>query len=84
MSEPKQIDLKLKPRRARLDWPALGVVAALLMFFGAMWIHMNGRIDAVQTTLIGISETLGRLDERTKHQTEAFTRLESRLDRQSK
>ena len=77
MSERKEVGPNGQPHHFHIDWTMLGVVVALLAFFAAMWTHLSGRIDAVQatgsdridevhSTLREISETLGRLDQRTQ------------------
>jgi len=74
---PPDVKLQTLPRQTRIDWSAATVLIALLMFFGGMWWHLSGRVDAVMNTLIGISETMGRVDERTQQLTRDIDELKS-------
>ena len=91
MSERKRVDPNGQPHRFHIDWTMLGVVVALLAFFAIMWTHLSGRIDdvqaagservdAVHSTLTEISETLGRLDQRTQKIDDMNAKLDRLLE----
>ena len=91
MTERKKVDPNGQPHRFHIDWTMLGVVVALLAFFAVMWTHLSGRIDdvqaagservdAVHSTLREISETLGRLDQRTQKIDDINAKLDRLLE----
>ena len=91
MTERKKADPNGQPHRFHIDWTMLGVVVALLAFFAVMWTHLSGRIDdvqaagservdAVHSTLREISETLGRLDQRTQKIDDINAKLDRLLE----
>lgn len=76
-ARPPSFELQAPPRQTRIDWSAVSVLVALLLFFGGMWWHLSGRVDAVMNTLVRISETMGRVDERTQQLTRDIDELKS-------
>jgi len=72
----------------RLNWTMVGVVIALLAQSGALiaWgAKMDTRVAALEQKVTGalqLSDTVGRLDERTKATQETVDRIDQRLSSQ--